>query len=44
MANNAKSEFRDAFDLKKSEDDVQKRGMRLKWPDIAKKEDSLDNF
>lgn len=44
MASNAKDEFKQCFDLKRSEETIQTRKMRLKWPEAAKKKDSYNNW
>jgi serine/threonine protein kinase len=41
MANKASPSFRDCFNLNMSDEEARQRGMRLKWPKIAKNRQSI---
>jgi hypothetical protein len=41
MANKATSSIKSCFDLNLTEDELKKFGMRLNWPRVAKKRESI---
>lgn len=44
MAENNSMSEKDIFDFKSSENEIKRRGMRIKWPGKAKKKENIQNW